>query len=525
MRFDDDAPLTLSCRNCGAPLEFDIVAGSYRCAYCGSERPLGDFPAAAKEWTRARRKARAAAPAYPRAELSCPKCAARIVVDESEGSATCPFCGSAMLRREFIESADFPQAIAPFRLTREAAQLALREWAQTNSRRVEAGVILAALDGLEGFYLPYRLVKGPVECRVTRDNSARAYACAGEMDGLAVNVSKQLDNAVLDAAEPFDWRALRAFDPGITAGLKVKLADLTEKEAAARAHAEVEEQFTRAVQLAMQTTGVNIRASTDGVADVPALLPMYVLRSGNVTAVVNGQTGRVAVTSGALRVTWPWVIEPTLLTLLIAAAFWWWSRLTELALMSGLVFGLILFTVFSEGRGARVRRLIFSGSGASPAAERSLLTGPVFFEKLNGVRKPVKLRFYTPFRVLAWIAGVIFGIGLPAWLALLFTLLGGKPLSGINFGCGAAWYCLSVPVAIAYTAKFGRVLVYERPAVYELLPGGGLRRAAPEETGESRTTARGVWSFVRLLLSAPEGRWLLFGLLFILTGSVAAMLD
>ena len=525
MRYDD-SPLALACENCGAPLEFDIARQTYRCSYCGSERPLGALPAAAKEWAERKRREHASAPdEAARVELRCPKCAARIVMEASEGSAKCPFCGTAMLRRAFVESADFPQAILPFFITPGEAKARLREWAEANSRKVEAGVVLSALDKLEGFYLPYRLEKGPVACRVTRDASARVYRCAGMMNGLAVNVSKQLDNAVLDAAEPFDWQALRAFDPGLTAGQRIKLADLSEAQAAARARAEVEEAFLYAVELAMQTTGVSLRASTEGVADVPALLPMYVLRSGAVTAVVNGQTGRVAVSGGRSRVTWPWLVEPTLLTLLTAGAFYWWSHLAELALMGGLVFGLIFFTVFSEGRGARVRRLIFRGGTGTAAGDVSLVTGPVFFEKLNGVDKPVKLRFYTPGRVIAWIAGVVGCVGLPGWLALLFAALSGKPAAQINFGYGAAWYCLAVPVAIAYTAKFGRVAVYESPVIDELLPGGGTRRAGRDETGEEHVTFGKAWAFVRELLAAKEGKWLLGGLLFILLGSVAAMLD
>ncbi|MBP5212325.1 MAG: hypothetical protein J6Z30_05655, partial [Pyramidobacter sp.] len=305
------SPLGLTCKNCGSPVEFDIVRQSYRCPACGSQRAVEEFPAEVRSWTaqnRARRAAQTAA--YPRVELSCPKCAARIVMEEAEAAAKCPFCGTSLIRREFVEQADFPELIIPFRITPDEAKARLRDWAAKNSRKKEAKDVMWALDRLEGFYLPYHLVKGPVRARVTRDSSDRAFDCGGCMNGLAVNVSSQMDNAVLDAAEPFDWEGLRGFDYGLVAGQKIKLADLDSARTAQRAAGEVEEIFRPAVMRAMQTTGVKVDVSLPDAVSVPALLPMYVLRRGNVTAAVNGQTGRVAVSRAKVKRTYPWVIEP-----------------------------------------------------------------------------------------------------------------------------------------------------------------------------------------------------------------------
>ncbi|MBQ8089843.1 MAG: hypothetical protein IJ233_03810, partial [Pyramidobacter sp.] len=436
----DASPLGLTCKNCGAPAEFDIVRQTYRCPSCGSERSIEDFPAEVRLWTQKNRRARSGSAAeFPKVELSCPKCAARIVMERSEGSAKCPFCGTSLIRRDFVEQADFPELIIPFFLTLDEAKARLREWAAQNSRKKEAKDVMWALDRLEGFYLPYQLVKGPVSARVTRDSSSRAYECGGCMNGLAVNVSSQMDNAVLDAAEPFDWSGLRGFEYGFAAGQKIKLADMKAAAADLRAAKEVEETFAPAVMRAMQTTGVNVRVSLHDAVSVPALLPMYVLRRGNVAAAVNGQTGRVAVSRAKAKKTYPWLIEPTLLTLAVALAFWLGFRSPELAFYGGAVFGLIFFTVFSEGRGARVRSVIFrgrtsdmarAGTLVSGAKKEQLVSGPVFFEEIDGVKKPVRLHFYTPMRVILALLGtfaVVFLPALAAWIVTAVRVAFGAP--------------------------------------------------------------------------------------------------
>ena len=39
----NSSPLGLTCKNCGAPIVFDIASQSYRCSYCGSKRSAEEF--------------------------------------------------------------------------------------------------------------------------------------------------------------------------------------------------------------------------------------------------------------------------------------------------------------------------------------------------------------------------------------------------------------------------------------------------------------------------------------------------
>jgi hypothetical protein len=52
----------------------------------------------------------------------------------------------------------------------------------------------------------------------------------------------------------------------------------------------------------MQTEGVDIRLRSGNLLTMPVLLPVYFIKAGfkdtGVTAVMNGQTGRIAVSTG-----------------------------------------------------------------------------------------------------------------------------------------------------------------------------------------------------------------------------------
>ena len=141
----------------------------------------------------------------------------------------------------------------------------------------------------------------------------------GFLNGLAVNTSKQLDNLVLDAMEPFEWTAARTFEFAFIAGQRVKLSDIDAKQTESRVLEEVQEGFRPDVEKQLQTTGVNIKMHAGNILRLPALLPVYVLKVGPVLAVVNGQTGRVAVSKAKAEKVMSWLIEPTLMTLAVAA--------------------------------------------------------------------------------------------------------------------------------------------------------------------------------------------------------------
>ena len=198
---------------------------------------------------------------------------------------------------------------------------------------------------------------------------------------------------------------------------------------------------------------------------MPAFLPVYFLDCGDVQAAVNGQTGKVSVLAAKETRTYPWVIEPLLGTLAVMFFIFFVFRnyggvpmdpkeLFELVGMVGLVAALILFTIFSKGREARVRRKVYKSISEEKKKNPEETMKPVFFEQIEGQEIPVQLGFYSGGRI-ARIALILLLINLsPSMLAWLFTAVScigtgdWTLLWQLDYSYNVVWLCLS---PVSYT--------------------------------------------------------------------------
>lgn len=479
--------LSVSCASCGAPAAYDIVKHTYTCAYCGNTTPV-DIALEQKKGFRSlrRRQLRASKDDFGAVTCTCSNCAAQVVFPPNEVLQTCSFCGSALVRGKYLKIPDFPELVIPFRLTPDEARERFASWCASNARRREARHLSSCLDDMQGYYLPFELVRGPIDCSVTREGSSRYFSCGGFLSSVFVNTSEQLDNLTLNGMEPFDLRELHEFDFGYLAQHKAKVDEIAGKALDARVRQEVAASYRPVVQKALETQNIDIDPDTKSLLRMPVLLPVYYIRSGNVCAAVNGQTGKVAVRSERVRKTMPWWIRPIVATLAVfAVALAIASRLVGsleggLILAGGftLVMALIFYTAYSnayEGEGRRTLdpKILTSDEVFERAEDGTLRqtseviaedpVEPMFFENVDGVRTQVGIRFTTPWRAIRAIA---LGIGTPMLPMLIAFVLNGLSTQGLQPGGSAVWLCIFVPVAIAYVVKLGRIDIYENPYVY-----------------------------------------------------------
>ena len=384
------------------------------------------------------------------------------------------------MRRDFAKSDELPEVIIPFVLTEDEAKEHLLDWAKKNPKEKEAQGVISAIKNLKGYYLPYELIRGPVNAEVERMEtfSDRKFHCGGFLNGIAVNTSKQLDNLVLDAMEPFEWTASRPFEFSFIAGQRVKLSDIGAKALEKRVLDEVEAGFRPEVEKALQTTGVTMRMQAGDILRLPALLPVYVLKIGHVLAVVNGQTGRVAVSREKEERVLSWLIEPTIMTILTSGALYLWEP--EVGLMSIAVFAPIYFVAFSDGRGEEWRRVIFKTETSKAERVQSKLTvtegagliedtttQAVFMEPVGGEMVPVKIAFYTKGRILKTLLYIIGFNLLPAICAFLLDFEGTA-----NYSYLGIWLVLSVPITLILWVAIGRIRIYNYPIIQQIMPDG-----------------------------------------------------
>ncbi|MBQ5541653.1 MAG: hypothetical protein IIU06_01115 [Erysipelotrichales bacterium] len=548
-------PLRITCTSCGSPLGFDIVHQTYACRFCGRVMSDEESKNQVQKWRdRYRIKAKSSA-----AEITCcdcPSCGSRVIFPSEEASETCDYCGSKLVRHEFLEEETLPELIIPFTFTAEEAKKRLLSWTEKHPLKKEARRIRQNIEDLKEYYLPYDIMRGKVNASASRDNGKRKYYARGFIESAAVVTSRQFSNPLLDKVEPYDWAAAEPFHLGYVTGPRVRIPNLTKTEKDARVTQEIEEIFLPEVEKTLQTTGVDVDVSTKDLFGVSALLPVYYLRAGEYFAVMNGQTGRIAVTDFRKKKTYPWVLEPLFYTILSTVLLSVPYRFApEAVCLFAAVFACIYFSVFSEGRNSLIRRIITQSEKARALRENEEIrfiegkdvlqntfdNTPVFVEKdKNGEEVPVKIRFYTPGRIVKMILSMVLTIGLPVLPAGLIHLAQieetGEPfMENFHWQYGGAWYIIAVFLCILYWIKGMRIDVYDHPLFWRIMDDGSYKRMRSPDSrmggilsmfgvGEIDDNGHRV-GLLRLLWSMGGlGAFLGITLLVILIGSTAAII-
>ena len=480
-------PFRIYCKNCGAPIGFDIVRQSYRCRSCGSQSGIEEERRIVhcwREWKRQETREMGEMDAL--LECACSSCGARLLLPAGEEPENCDFCGSRLVRGEFREKERLPELIIPFLLTEDEARERMRRWARERRGRAEGRAVLSHMDSFRGYYLPCCLMRGPVSAGVSRCGKHRSYFCRGYLDGSAVNASRQLDKLPLNEIEPFDWTAAEGFSYGFIAGQRVKLCDLSGRELNARISEEAAEEFRPEVERVMQTGGVSLSVNTGEMTILSALLPIYFIRAGSFSAVMNGQSGRISVTRERGKERSHWTAEAAVYTLLASFLLGYLFRFDLSGLLLfGLLFGCLFFSLMGATDFSLLQRIADRAEKRGERRERGSLENPfdntpVFYERSGrGELIPVRPCFYNPIRLLEIFFKAAALIFLPLLLALSLRILRDgmqlQSISSLHPGRGLIWYLLSFFLCIFYFTKGVREDAYEHPILYELLPSGRKR--------------------------------------------------
>ena len=153
-----------TCPECGAHLVWMAAEQTLGCAYCGTLLPTGDAhdpaearahlehdlvralddPPTGRDWGADRR------------EVRCESCGAISIFVDGRVGQRCDFCGSPkILAHESHGDAITPQSVLPFRISDGAVRDVFHGWIRKRWFAPDALKDGAALDRLQGIYLPY----------------------------------------------------------------------------------------------------------------------------------------------------------------------------------------------------------------------------------------------------------------------------------------------------------------------------------------------------------------------------------
>lgn len=487
--------LNIYCPNCGSPAQFDIVHQIYHCQYCDSKVTVEDAKKVKDKILKVSNKK--AEKDFGLEISSCSGCGATIVFEENEALSNCEFCGRSLVRKRYISHSQMPHYVVPFGITKEEATEKLLEWCKQNRKKKEAKHLREKISQLRGYYLPYEMVNGPVKCSVKKKSVNAKYDAYGYLNGEFINCSRQLDNLVLDAMEPFDLDNLQEFDFAYVAGHRVKISDIGRQEIMTRMKDEAEANYRTRMEQLWGTKSIDMETTVKTIVDFPVLLPVYYISDGEVKAAVNGQTGKISVRaekdSSYLEIPW-WIKGIGILLLasgLTFLALWlggypFSESLGITGMLSGFYF-LVFICMFQDGGstafGLNYYRKIYNSGEQTYCREQGRLVlsdavlkrrikEPVFMHMLEGVETPVSYTFRSIYRTLWMTVLSIVVIFLPVIIALFVN---GFDFERLTLSGSAVWFCITVPLTPIYLIRFGIQWIYENPWIYVFTEDGKRR--------------------------------------------------
>lgn len=316
---------------------------------------------------------------------TCSECGGEIIVNGTEASTTCVYCGNPNVVFSRIAKQKCPEFVLPFSVTKEKALQIARE-------RVSKGFFIPkeikhfTVDCCRGIYLPYWIInadfydavviKGQV--RQGKNSVTKYFGRAGSMKlkNLPLDASRALSDETASKLEPFVLRDLKPFDEDYLAGFYSNVSDVTYSDIRKAALSRAQEYFNNdaikdvsASHKEVISSLPSIKIDNDMVyAMLPAWFITFRYKGKHNTLLVNGETGKVV---GAL----PWK-KPLFYGLLIGL---------------GILVTVACFFVFRE-----TLPYVFSGRRSSSSRDGrgkliGLLVAGIIALFSTGIRKVVKV--------------------------------------------------------------------------------------------------------------------------------------
>ncbi len=301
------------CKNCGRPVKFDPASQRLTCDFCGSMFRPGELEEYDKDILENIEPSKVDSDDYMDSYVySCSSCGGEVVVNGTEVSTTCIYCGSPSVAFSRIAKSKKPDLIIPFRVSKEEALQLVRE-------RFGKGVLIPneikkfKVDDVRGIYIPYWLVnakhRGSTVLRGTIEKfegQVTTYCAKGGdmlIQDLPVEASSLFNDEMSSKLEPYNIKAVKPFDESYLLGFYSDTADISDDDLRRTVGAYGKKMFEDSARNSTTCTypahviesyhDTQIEYSELSYAMFPAWFITYFHQGQFNTILVNGQTGKV----------------------------------------------------------------------------------------------------------------------------------------------------------------------------------------------------------------------------------------
>lgn len=325
--------LEYRCPNCDGTLSFRSETQQLTCPFCDSEldaQGVKEYNQAidrsnsqtqAPEWeTYASNSGSGAWNPDETANLvvhHCRSCNGEIVADKNMAVSSCPYCDNNIFVPSQFADELRPDYVIPFKLNKEQAKDALREFYKGKPLLNPCFKRENQLDEIKGLYVPFWLydcdTTSEIHYKTTRvkhrSDSRNNYTTTehfsvyrsgkANFDKIPADGSSKMNDTFMEALEPYYYNDLVEFTPAYFAGYLADKYDVSpeklEKRINTRVRSSVIEAFTPRGYASVTPVNSSIQTHKSSVSY--ALMPVWVLNTqyhGELhTFMMNGQTGKL----------------------------------------------------------------------------------------------------------------------------------------------------------------------------------------------------------------------------------------
>lgn len=312
--------VTYKCPSCGGPMVYGAEEGTLVCQYCGATATVAEMEAAERagknvreENTAGGQEAREAMKAY-----RCPNCGAEVVTNEDTVASICGFCGSPNLVEDRLQGEKRPARLIPFKITRQQAEAKFRAWTKNGLLTPSGFTRSNTLEKITGIYVPFWLYDMMAEVDMTAVCTRTRVTRTGDMEytytdhydvrrnigvhyeKVPADASKEMDDKLMDALEPFSYDDLKRFEMPYLSGYVAERYQYDDAELFDRIKQRVRQYADNACRETIGGYGsvnvVNEQVQMDKAASEYVLLPVWMLsytyKGEHRMFAINGQTGK-----------------------------------------------------------------------------------------------------------------------------------------------------------------------------------------------------------------------------------------
>lgn len=323
------------CPACGGTMEFDSKTQKMKCPFCYTELDVDDFEDEqdkqeaeqnpkqeshdATQWEAAGDGKWQEGETDGISVYSCKSCGGEIIADESTGATSCPFCGNQVVMKGKFAGDLKPDYIIPFKVDKKGAKAAYNKHLTGKSFLPKIFKQENHIDEIKGVYVPfwvfdadaegnifYRAEKvrtwrsGDVEYTERKDFQIERTGSIG-FDHIPTDGSKKMDDVLMEAIEPFDFKGAVPFKKAYLAGYLADRYDVDMKErmnrAMQRIKKSVETSFRNSVQGYSMVNVTHSNVNVKNARYLYVLYPVWILNTTwhdkKYVFAMNGQTGKM----------------------------------------------------------------------------------------------------------------------------------------------------------------------------------------------------------------------------------------